>query len=58
MSKKKTWTHKKFGKQTFTSFYVRDREGERNFVLYSQGKFRRITFESWQMAKKLGWKNK
>lgn len=45
------WTHKKF-KKLFRGYYTR-LKGERVFNL-TNGK-RTITFESWQMAKKLGW---
>lgn len=48
------WTHKKFGKKPFVGRYERDKDAERVFVL-RRGK-RKISFESWQMAKKVGWK--
>ena len=47
------------GKMEFTSSYERDGVGERVFVLTAikivKGIKRRITFESWQAAKKAGW---
>ena len=49
------WKHKKF-KSAFIGFYERDSKGERVFVLISMKEpLRRITFESWQMAKSQGW---
>lgn len=41
-------------KDAFVSYYERDLKGERVFVL-DNGK-KKFTFESWQMAKQLGWK--
>lgn len=57
--KRKTWSSKKVpGK--FTGHFVRDNDGERNFLLKRDttkgGKARRITFESPEAAKALGWK--
>jgi len=52
------WTNKKFGKKQFTSHYWKDTAGERVFILiykFKKGGAREITFESWQMAKALGW---
>lgn len=50
------WTHKtKFKGKQFKGKYEWDNDGERVFVL-TCGK-RKITFESWQMAKNLGWSN-
>lgn len=49
------WKHKKY-KTKFKGSYERDKKGERVFILNS-GK-RRITFESWQAAYKLGWRKK
>lgn len=37
----------------FKGSYERDKKGERVFILTHPK--RRITFESWQAAKKLGW---
>jgi hypothetical protein len=48
------WTHKKF-KTKFYSRYVRTKSGDRVFELVHSKTGRIITFESWQMAKKLGW---
>ena len=49
------WKNKK-RKTLFSSKYERDIKGERIFVLTAiSGQYKRITFESWQMAKKLGW---
>lgn len=47
------WKNKETGKH-FVGSYEREKSGERIFVL-SDGK-RRITLESWQMAKKAGWR--
>ena len=48
------WKHnKKYKGKEFKGSYERDAKKERVFVLTY--KKRRITFESWQMAKKLGW---
>lgn len=55
------WKHStKFKTQTFKGAYERDKKGERIFTLTStkgttKSTRRRITFESWQMAKKMGW---
>ncbi len=51
------WSNKKHGKRKFFGHYERDNKGERNFILESTEKsgYKRITFESWQAAKKLGW---
>jgi hypothetical protein len=49
------WSHKKFGKKTFEGFYAFDR-GERVFELNCGA--RRITFESHEAAKALGWVGK
>jgi hypothetical protein len=55
MRKQKVWKNKKVpGK--FYGTYVRDADGERNFVLKKEGGGRRITFESAAAAKTLGWK--
>lgn len=49
------WKHKKY-KSAFIGFYERDAKGERVFVLISMKEpLRRITFESYQAAKALGW---
>lgn len=50
--KKTEWKLKNKG-AIFTSSYERDKKSERIFILKNAK--RRITFESWQMAKKLGW---
>lgn len=49
------WKNKKYP-GTFYSAYERDKNGERIFVLKKEGGGRRITFESWNAAKSLGWK--
>ena len=53
------WHHKKYGKLNFFGRYVRI-SGERVFELVNarDGKFKVITFESWQAAKALGWVSK
>jgi hypothetical protein len=51
------WKNKKYP-GTYTGHYVRDTDGERNFLLKKEGGVRRITFESHQAAKKLGWVKK
>jgi hypothetical protein len=53
LSKKnrRSWNHKKF-KKPFMGYYTR-LKGER--VLNLTNGTRTITFESWQMAKRLGW---
>lgn len=53
---KSLWTNKKHGKTLFVSYYERDKKGERTFILIAtKAPFRRISLESWQMAKSLGW---
>lgn len=47
------WGHKKY-KTKFKGSYERDKKKERVFILTGS---KRITFESWQAAKKLGWSN-
>lgn len=47
------WKTKKY-KSKFKGTYERDKKGERIFVLTS-ARGKRIVFESWQAAKKLGW---
>lgn len=43
-------------KTLFKGYYEKDRKGERNFILVgTRAPFRRITFESFQAAKKLGY---
>ena len=52
------WTHKKHKKKSFIGKYERDSHGERVLVLVefnTSSKPRRITFESWQLAKEAGW---
>lgn len=49
------WTHKKYPKREFKGYY-RYFYGERVFEL--SDKKRTITFESWQMAKSMGWRKK
>lgn len=60
--RKRLW--KQQGKhKLYESSYERDRKGERIFILIEflspkiKRKPRRITFESWQAAKKVGWRN-
>lgn len=52
------WTYK-LKPRIFKGTYERDRKGERVFILTFKGPngVRRVTFESWQAAKKLGWTN-
>ena len=53
---KSLWTNKKHGKTQFVSYYELDKKGERTFILIAtKAPFRRITFESYQAAKALGW---
>lgn len=47
------WTNSKYKKLKFSGSYEFDKDGQRIFVLKCEK--RKITFESWQMAKKLGW---
>lgn len=47
------WTHKSQGKKLYKGSYGRFK-GERVFELNNGT--RTVTFESWQMAKKLGWR--
>lgn len=53
------WSHKKYGNLNFFGRYSW-LSGERVFELVNarNGKFKVITFESWQAAKSLGWKAK
>lgn len=51
--RKGIWINKKFGITEFVGSYERDKDNERVFVLKS--KKRKITFESYQHAKKTGW---
>jgi len=56
MEKEMSYWKQKKQKKAFKSSYERDVKGERIFILTAiTGKARRITFESWQAAKKLGW---
>lgn len=48
------FNHKRFNNRAFKGSYERDKKGERIFILTNKKK--RITFESWQMAKKTGWR--
>lgn len=58
---KSVWTNPKYGKKEFSSQYSR-LNGERVFeLLYLTGFARTsktFTFESWQMAKQVGWVRK
>lgn len=50
------WKHIKYS-GPFKGEYERDKDGQRVFVLRSEVvKTNKKTFESWQMAKSLGWK--
>lgn len=54
--KRNMWFNKKHGKTEFFGRYERDSKNERIFVLISlKAPFRRIAFESHQMAKAMGW---
>lgn len=60
MAKKKVWKNKKYP-GTYAGYFVRDADGERNFVLKRvvnnpSTKPRRVTFESPEAAKAQGWK--
>lgn len=51
------WSNKKHGKTKYRGMYQRH-NGERVFVLLgfkSSGEAHVVTFESWQMAKLVGW---
>lgn len=57
---KQLWANQKY-KDKFVSSYERDAKGEREFVLTAtvksrNGKYRRISHESWQAARFMGWK--
>lgn len=55
MSKKEYWWKPRVNGK-YKGSYERDKDGERVFTLRRIGPLKRkITFESWQMAKKLGW---
>lgn len=54
---KSVWTNKKHPGHKYEGSYSRLR-GERVFELTRTNGNRRITFESWQMAKKMGWRKK
>ena len=54
------WSHKKHGKKEFKSQHVHPSWDKRLFVLQwinpkDVQKSLTISFESWQMAKKMGW---
>lgn len=49
------WRHKKYPNRTYRGIYKRDSNGERIFELKCNEKSHRITLESWQMAKSIGW---
>jgi len=50
------WRHNtKFNSKPFKGAYERDKDDERVFVLRAFEGKRKVTFESWQMAKKLNW---
>jgi len=50
------WTHKKYGKKKFQGSYLEDRSGDRAFLLTAVEGKRKITLESFQMARSIGWK--
>lgn len=55
--KKNVWLHKKYGKRQYSGSYHID-DGDREFILVAikrDGKKHRVTFESHEAAKKLGW---
>jgi hypothetical protein len=54
---KSLWKNKKYP-GTYYGTHARDADGERVFILKRVEKARRITFESWQAAKALGWVKK
>lgn len=51
------WKNRKYP-GTYRGSYARDKDGERIYVLKKEGGGRRITFESHEAAKALGWKKK
>lgn len=57
MKNKSIWKNKKYP-GTYYGSYARDKDGERIFILKRVEAARRITFESWQAAKSLGWVKK
>lgn len=53
------WHHKKYGNKNFFGRYSRiNTERVFELVHMSNGKMKVVTFESWQMAKALGWVSK
>ena len=56
MSQRSTYTHKKYPKRIYESWY-RYSTGEREFILSTivKGQVHNISFESVQAAKNLGW---
>lgn len=54
MRKKKVWSNKKYGKQTFDGRYAWQ-GGSRYLVLVGNVTGRRFEVESHEAAKKLGW---
>lgn len=54
MKTRPIWKNKKYP-GTYTGHFIRDKDGERNFQLKRIESPKRITFESWQAAKGLGW---
>jgi hypothetical protein len=54
---KLTWTHPKHGKHKYKGSYHWARH-ERVFELYCKEKKHRVTFESFQAARDLGWLGK
>lgn len=52
---KSAWKHKSHGKREYVGRYERDKSGERLFILFNEKPYHKLTFESFQMAKRLGW---
>lgn len=56
---KSVWTNKKYANRKYTGAYKKAVANERNFILSGElknGKVHTVSFESWQMAKSMGWK--
>lgn len=49
------WKHARYPKRTYRGEFGRDKHGERYFCLLCEQKTHRISFESPQAAKKMGW---
>lgn len=50
-----TWKKAKSARAEYVGRYERDRAGERIFLLIARTGKHRVTFESWQAARKQGW---